>query len=144
MPDSYEPTGRIVRTEKDGKPILWTYVPEMPSDEEQRSCPWLTVLSWRYDGSGNNGMPDEEVNRGMLVLDEALGTLERPLYCTEAYRRIGYDLREFVLYVADRDDFLASLNKALADHPRYPIEIKFYEDEKWSDLETLINDFNEV
>jgi hypothetical protein len=116
----------------------------MPSDEEQRSCPWLTVLRWHYDGSGNNGMPDEEVNRGMLSLDETLGTLESPRSCTEAYRRIGYDLREFVFYVADRDDFLSSLNMALANHPKYPIEIKFYEDENWSDLAKLINDFNEA
>jgi Family of unknown function (DUF695) len=144
MPDSSEPTGRIVRTEKDGKSILWTYVPAMPSDEEQRSCPWLTVLRWHYDGSENNGMPNEEANLGMLAIDKAIGTFERPRYCTEAYRRVGDDLREFVLYVADRDDFLASLNKALADHPRYPIEIKFYEDNNWSDLEKLINDFKKI
>lgn len=89
-------------------------------------------------------MPDVEANRGMLALDEALGTLESLRSCTEAYRRVGCDLREFVLYVADRDDFLASLNRALAEHPEYPIEIKFYEDETWSDLEKLIDDFNEV
>ncbi len=89
-------------------------------------------------------MPDVEANRGMLALDEALGTLESLRLCTEAYRRVGCDLREFVLYVEDRDDFLASLNRALADHPNYPIEIKFYDDETWSDLEKLIDDFNEV
>lgn len=89
-------------------------------------------------------MPDVEANRGMLALDEVLGSLESLHSCTEAYRRVGGDLREFVLYVADRDDFLASLNRGLAEHPKYPIEIKFYEDETWSDLEKLIDDFNEV
>ena len=102
MPESSEPRGRIVRTEKEGKPILWTYVPEMPSEDERLACPWLTVLRWQYDGSGNNGMPDEETNRGMLSIDDALGTMERPKYCTEVYRRVGNGIREFVLYIADQ------------------------------------------
>ena len=144
MPDSSEPRGRIVRTEKDGKPILWTYVPEMPCEDERLVCPWLAVLRWQYDGSDNNGMPDEEANRGMLAIDDALGTIEQPKYCTEAYRRVGNNLREFVLYIADQEQFLASLNNALADHPRFPIEIKFYEDKEWSDFQQLIDDFSEA
>jgi hypothetical protein len=142
MTNSSEPKGRIVRTVKDGKPILWTYAPEMPDDDERISCPWLTVLSWRYDGSENNGMPNGETNREMLELDRALETLEISKFCSEAYRRIGFDLREFVFYISNRDDFLASLNQALATHPTYPIEIKFYEDANWSELQTLIDDFS--
>ena len=144
MTKSSDPKGLIVRTVKDGKPILWTYVPEMPDEVERVSCPWLTVLSWRYDGSKNNGMPDIETNRGMLELDQALQTLDSSKSCSEAYRRIGFDLREFVLYVANRDDFLASLNLALATHPVYPIEIKFYEDTNWSELKTLIDDLSKA
>jgi hypothetical protein len=144
MTDSSKPRGRIVSTEKDGKPILWTYVPEMPCEDERLACPWLTVLRWQYDGSENNGMPDEEANRGMLAIDDALGTMERPKYCTEVYRRVGNGLREFVLYISDQELFLTSLNKTLADHPRFPIEIKFYEDKDWSDFQKLIDDFSEV
>jgi hypothetical protein len=144
MSNSSESKGRIVSTLKDGKSILWTYVPEMPDDDEKMSCPWLTVLSWRYDGSENYGMPNEETNREMLKLDLALETLEVSMSCTEAYRRIGFDLREFVFYVSNRDDFLASLNRALANHSVYPIEIKFYEDPSWSELQTLIDDFSQA
>ena len=89
-------------------------------------------------------MPDIETNRGMLELDQALQTLDSSKSCSEAYRRIGFDLREFVLYVANRDDFLASLNLALATHPVYPIEIKFYEDTNWSELKTLIDDLSKA
>lgn len=144
MTNSSESKGRIVRTVKDGKPILWTYVPEMPDDDEKISCPWLTVLNWKYDGSENNGMPNEQTNREMLELDRALETLEISKSCSEAYRRIGFDLREFVFYVSNRDDFLTSLNQALADHPVYPIEIKFYEDASWSELQTLIEDISQA
>jgi len=89
-------------------------------------------------------MPDEDENRGMLAIDDALGTIERPKYCSEAYRRVGNDLREFVLYISDQEQFLTSLNRALADHPHFPIEIKFYEDKDWSALRQLIDDFSEA
>ncbi len=135
--------GQIVRTLKDGLPILWTYVPEMPSEIERNVAPWLAVVSWVYDGSDNNGMPDSEGNAEMQRLDGVLGQIERPSFCFEAYRRVGSGLREFVFYIADRDQFLVELNAHLASHPRYPLEIKFYEDESWSDFRRLIDDLSE-
>lgn len=137
-------SGRIVQTLKEGLPILWSYVPEMPALSEQRSMPWLTVIRWPYDGTANNGMPLPNDNQQMLALDGALGKLEKPGFCIEAYRHIGAGLREFVFYIADRDKFLEAFNHQVANHPRYPIEIKFYLDENWSDLQKLINDFGDL
>lgn len=139
-----EPKGRIVRTYSDGQAILWSYVPELPSEDACRSRPWLTVLTWRYDGTTNNGMPDEATNQLMLKLDGALESVEHPTSCSEAYRRIGGGLREFVYYIADREEFMDRLNSVLADHPQYPIEIKFYEDESWSDFKKLMDDFSKA
>ena len=50
-------------------------------------------------------MPTTEENQHMLMLDVALGKMERPEFCVEGYRRIGAGLREFVFYIADRDEF---------------------------------------
>lgn len=133
-------SGKIIQTSKDGKPILWTFVPEMPSEGVRSALPWLTVVSWEYDGSSNNGMPAADVNSAMMEFEIALTGLKRPLFCFEAYRRIGNDLREFVLYIADQDGFMAALNAQLSEHPRYPIDIKFYEDESWTDFQELISD----
>ena len=85
-------------------------------------------------------MPSEEVNQGMLGLADTLGKIERPAFCHEAYRRVGCGLREFVFYVSDRNQFMLELNDLLAEHPRYPIEIKFFEDPEWSELKQLIGD----
>jgi len=115
----------------------------MPSEVERSFAPWLAVVSWAYDGSGNNGMPDSKDNAGMQRLEVVLGEIARPAFCFEAYRRVGHGLREFVFYVADRDQFLAELNEHLASHPRYPLDIKFYEDESWSDFQRLIDDLSE-
>lgn len=78
----------------------------------------------------------------MLMLEAALGRIERPDFCVESYRRIGAGLREFVYYIADRDKFIDELNAQVERKPRFPIEIKFYKDETWSELRDLINDLS--
>ena len=140
MTTDQRPSGRIVETISDGLPVLWTFVPEMPDDTQRKALPWLTVISWAYDGSRTNGMPDQATNQQMLALDAVLSAMERPEHCFEAYRRIGKHLREFVLYASGQDTFIAELNERLAGQPRYPIEITFYPDEEWSDLKLLIDD----
>ncbi|MET3918624.1 hypothetical protein ABID97_005455 [Variovorax sp. OAS795] len=133
-------SGVIVETKKDGFRILWTFVPEMPSEEERLHSPVLAVLSWRYDRFANGGMPETALNEEMLMLEDVLGEIESPGFCFEAYRRIGDGLREFVLYISDQAEFMAELNERLREHSRYPIEISFYRDETWSDLQRLIDD----
>ena len=136
--------GRIVRTYKDGLPILWTFVPEMPEEAIRRALPWMVVVSWTYDGTDRNGMPSLDVNEEMMRLDDALTNLERAMFCFEAYRRIGNGLREFIYYVSNCESFMQELNRKLESHPTYPIEIKFYDDEQWSDFAELIDDLGEA
>jgi hypothetical protein len=76
-----------------------------------------------------------------LSCDAALRKIECPDSCVEAYRRIGAGLREFVFYIADREDLLDEFNACVAQDRRYPITIKFYQDEEWSELRELIDDF---
>lgn len=142
MTANQEVQGRIVKTSKDGLPILWTYVPEMPRESVRCVLPWLTVVRWEYDGSENKGMPRPDENRRMLMLESALLKIERPGFCVEAYRRIGAGIREFVYYIGDRERFLEEFNDFVSGDPRYPIEITFYRDETWSELQDLINDLS--
>jgi hypothetical protein len=139
-----EASGRIVQTWKDGQRILWTYVPELPAQDAQHALPWLTVLRWEYNGSDSEGMPTADENQHMLMLDVALGKIERPGFCVEGYRRIGAGLREFVFYIADRDKFLQEFNHCVANDRRYPITIMFYKDEEWTELRDLIDDFGDT
>ena len=76
------------------------------------------------------------------MLEAALLKIERPEMCVEAYRRIGAGLREFVYYIGERERFIEEFNDRVAEDPRYPIEIKFYKDETWSELRDLINDLD--
>lgn len=141
MNSKIETPGHIVRTLKDGLPILWTYVPEMPDVDTRTAMPWLTVVGWKYDGAAGQGMPGSQENQHMLKLEAALANVELGGFCMEVYRRIGAGLREFVLYIHDRDQFMHEFNRCVAGHPRYPIAINFYRDEAWSELQDLIDDF---
>ncbi|MFZ6644933.1 DUF695 domain-containing protein [Undibacterium sp. TJN25] len=116
----------------------------MPAQDERSTMPWLTIVRWEYDGSGNEGMPSADENDHMLMLEAALEKIEHPAFCLEGYRRIGAGVREFVYYVSDRERFLQKFNSYTAKDPRYPITIKFYKDEAWSDLQDLIDDFKTV
>lgn len=134
--------GVIGRTTEEGKPVIWSFVNELPAPTECAALPWLVVISWAYDGSDRNGMPSEPVNRSMLDLEDALEALEVPSRHVSVYRRTGNDLKEFVYYACDTDSFMNALNTALASHPRYPIQIKFYQDQDWSDFRRLLSDFD--
>ena len=62
MPDTDEPKGIIGRAYIDGLPVIYKFVDKAPTDAKRKTLPWLTVISWKYDGSENNGMPPKVVN----------------------------------------------------------------------------------
>lgn len=97
---------------------------------------------WNYDGSSNNGMPPGAVNEKMIMLEEVIeNMLLGEGLAQHAYSRTGNGLKELVYYISDRTEFMSAFNDALGEHPRYPIEIKFYNDPEWEDLRKLLEEF---
>lgn len=124
------------------KPVVYKFINELPNQTIRYKMLWLTVISWKYSGTKNNGMPPKEVNAKMIQLEDALESMEgRETLYFDVYSATGNNLKEFVFYIADRDKFMTNLNESLSSHPLYPIEINFYEDKEWSDLVKLQNDF---
>ena len=115
----------------------------MPPAEIRNRLSWLTVISWKYDGQINNGMPLKEENQGMIKLEETIeNEVENDEIMRHVYSRTGNNLKELVYCIHDRDQFHSVFNKALVNQPRYPIEIKFYKDKEWEDFHKLLNGFN--
>jgi Family of unknown function (DUF695) len=121
--------------------VIWSFEAEWPDPEVRQQRPWLTVVSWRYDSTANNGMPMDDERAKMLDLELALDPLEDCTNSFQAYRRTGNGLKEFVYYVGDQGEFMARFNDLLAGHPSYPLEVHFFEDRTWSDFEKLLADF---
>ena len=127
--------GIIGRSYEDDLPVIYKLVDEMPEKSVRVVSPWLTVIAWKYDGGENNGMPGESVFQSMVRLETAIeDALLRPGFCQHAYSRTGNGLKELVYYISDREAFLSEFNEVVSGHPRYPIEINFYNDPEWEDF----------
>lgn len=139
-----EPKGIIGRYYEGKFPVVVKFVNELPTIDTQKHFTSLTVVSWKYDGSSNNGMPTKEINEKMLVLEGALSkTIEKSKSYVHAYSRTGNNLKEFVYYSKGLDEFMPLLNETLQSHESYPIDIDFYEDPEWAELKKLLEDFKE-
>lgn len=129
-----EPKGIIGESYKDGLSVIWKFVNKEPSVETRQVLPWLTVISWQYDGSENNGMPVKALNERMVRLEKAIKDgVEASGFCEHAISKTGSNLKELIYYIHDRNSFMERLNVALRHHERYPIEITFEEDPEWTE-----------
>jgi hypothetical protein len=123
-------------------PVIMKFVNELPENKIISRLPFLTVISWKYDGSENNGMPLEEINQRMILLEDALeNSMSTSKIFRHVYSRTGNNLKEFAYYTKSQDDFMVMLNNTLKKHAEYPIEINFYEDKEWSDFKKILSDF---
>lgn len=140
-----EAKGIIGRVYEDGAPVVYKFVNELPEDAVRAKLPWLTIISWKYDGSANNGMPLEDDNQKMITLEDSIkDNIENDGVLRHAYSRTGNNLKELVYYIHDQEQFLESFNKTLSGHPSYPIEVNFYQDAEWEDFKRLLSDFSKV
>ena len=138
-----EHKGIIGRYYENDLPVIVKFVNELPEKKTIDKLPFLTVVSWKYDGSENNGMPPKEINERMIVLEEALEkAMDSTSFFTHVYSRTGNNLKEFVYYSTNQEDFIYMINFTLEKHDVYPIEISFYEDRGWSDFKKVLEDFN--
>ena len=48
------------------------------------------------------------------------------------------------MIISDGDQFMSAFNAALRGQPRYPLEIDFYEDGGWQDLQKILEMFHKA
>jgi hypothetical protein len=137
-----KPKGIIGRYYENELPVIVKFVNELPEKKIMSELPFLTVISWKYDGTERNGMPLKEVNDRMIILEEAIEkSMDSTELFTHVYSRTGNNLKELAYYSKSQKDFMEILNRTLEKHDSYPIEINFYEDKEWTDYKTVIKDF---
>lgn len=134
--------GVIARYYENDLPVIMKFVNELPDYKTRNKLPFLTVVSWKYDGSKRNGMPPKKINERMVILEDALEkSMTGTDIFTHVYSRTGNNLKELVYYTKIQDEFMSMLNKTLEKHDAYPIEINFYEDKEWTDFKKILKDF---
>ena len=144
MTTNAQNSGVIGKLMEDELPVIYVLDTDVPDLGVTSRYPWLTVISWKYDKTRRNGMPPELINNQMIQLEDALSEEFLVLAGAHwAYNRTGNGLKKFAYYIKGRERFSDQLNKALADHQRYPIEIDFYVDSAWTDYLELVDIFSE-
>lgn len=141
---SDEPKGIVGRAYEDGRPVIFKFVSELPSEAIRTRLPWLIIITWEYDGSEHEGMPESEEVDAMMRLEEAIDGLATETALHHAFSRTGNELKELAYYIEDREEFMAAFDDTLAAHPVYPIEIEFYNDPDWLELRRLLEDFSQA
>lgn len=137
-----EENGIIGRYYENGLPVIVKFVNELPEIEITNKFQILVVISWKYDGERNNGMPIKRDNAKMIVFEDLImnsDLLENSFI--HAYSRTGNNLKELIFYCETQEEFMDMINLTLAKYERFPIEINFYEDIEWSEFKTLLKDF---
>lgn len=139
------PSRFIAESNEDGVPVIWKVVNGRPSSSEEDTLRVAAVVDWKYDGTRFNGMPAPGVNERMLAFERALADrIESPNTCLLVFSRTGNNLKQFVYYVRDSEEFLKRLNDALKGQPRCPIEITFHDDPGWKDLKSFLAKFEKA
>lgn len=133
--------GIIGSYNENGKPVIVKFVAEKPNRNVQNKLPYLLVISWKYNGDENNGMPLNEDNERMILLEQLLQEIVLEGNSYHAYSRTGNSLKELNYYVTNQNEYMDRVNILLKDYEDFPISFDFYADNDWDELATLFKDF---
>jgi Family of unknown function (DUF695) len=122
---------------KSGQPLLAVVNSSLLQWEGKASHPWMAVLTIKYDGSNNNGMPREEE---VELLNKMEDEIMLELTDADGYLNIGRQTAagERELYFACRDfrkpaKVLASV--ATQYEKRFEIKVDIFKDKYWRSVE---------
>jgi len=92
----------------------------------------LMAITWKY-APETNGMPSKAENQRLEELENLIeGGIEKSRAAIMTVAVTCNGIREWQLYAKDEIVFMEALNKILAGHPVYPIEIAHQIDPEWS------------
>jgi hypothetical protein len=121
---------RIVRASNEarGEQAIIRIRMSKPNRPDIGSLTTAVVVKWPYEGGA---VPPAHVNQQQLEFERALDPL-----CTDGEAELvqvstGMNLKEWIYYTPSSDIFMVRMNDLLSGHPRFPIQIEFFNDPKW-------------
>jgi hypothetical protein len=111
-----------------------------PDRDDLASLVWAIVIQWPYESGDGEQMPPAEVNAAQQTFEAALDPLSCSTHSELVHVSTGMGLKEWIFYARTREEFMAELNALLSGHPRYPLDIEFFEDPDWKVWEDMVRD----
>jgi hypothetical protein len=94
-------------------------------------------IRWPYDGDAL-GFPDDEDQQWMNRFEDRIEDLN----WSEGLSWLmlvttGLNVKEWLFYATDHEEFMQRFNKALRGLPRFPLEIEFVADPAWEQWDSV-------
>ena len=115
----------------DGGIVLFRYREKLPDKHFRSQNPHLLSIVWKYKSGSSSTLPNEQTEALMSTFENQTNALEDQALGYLVIIITGQNQREWVWYVADKQKFTQSLNKALGKQEKYPISLDFSEDPAW-------------
>jgi len=121
-----------------GRQIIFRFAKDFSPMFEFASQPDRVILVWKYESE--TGQPLSEDHQQMNLLEDALEPItEEGDFATLALVSTGENLREWIYYSRNGDEFIDRLNVALDRSPAFPIDVHVTSDPTWANYKELTN-----
>jgi hypothetical protein len=124
-------------TLKDGKPLIAIMNTNLLDWDSKASHPWILNIGIKYNGKGNNGMPDNETYQLLNALEE---DINKELHDSDGYLNLGRQTADSSrhIYFACKDfrkpsKVLHGIQKQYAG--RLDLSYDIYKDKYWQSFE---------
>lgn len=121
-----------------GRPSFIRFRPRLQSHLGNPDYPRRLTIFWDYEDDNTSGMPSPEEIDEMRVLEDALiGALDPERLGIVAYVYTCAGTREWHFYVNDVSEVEISINQALGEFPKFPIDLQIEDDPGWDNLQEV-------
>ncbi|MBY0534277.1 MAG: DUF695 domain-containing protein [Chitinophagaceae bacterium] len=120
----------------DGTPMMAALNSELLEWDSKASHPWMTVLTFNYDGSEGNGMPTDTDYQLLNTIEDAFMV---SLKDEDGYLNLGRETgqNQRKVYFACKDFRKPSIHFDAIEkqYPQYKVEFSLYKDKYWRTME---------
>jgi hypothetical protein len=128
----------VAKGRENNFPLIIRARKEMPDIRIRQNFSWLAILAWDYSAKPN-GMPEYETHQKMKGLENKLeAKLAKNGLCIQIFSRTGNGKKEWKYYITERERFMESFQKVSKGKFGNPVEITFYHDPDWQELNSML------
>ena len=114
----------------DGHRIVYRYRDGFGPSFKRSEFPDRVIIVWRYKSPA--GLPATVEGKSMDRFEDLLAPyVETPSVSHLVIVSTGDNLREWTYYTRSKEKFMAKMNEALRNDPRFPVEITLWTDPEW-------------
>ncbi|MDQ0783300.1 DUF695 domain-containing protein [Chryseobacterium sp. W4I1] len=123
-------------TLENGMPLMATVNTSLLKYNAKASYPWISVLKISYDGSRNDGFPEEKDYNTMNTIEDYAAEVLAP---ESGHLYIGRETADSCksIYFASKDFRRPSkvFDQIIKENPQYKISLEIYKDKYWQSFE---------